>query len=151
MNEESNIAAFMDFLNESMNDGIITASERLQINDLKKKLGISDSLAALAESQAGNFVKAADGTYEHIDCSGMGILTVKNRIDSLKREGFNTEMTVNTFGGGSWHSTFTAKEWDDFKEAVNKNHDAVKEVWLKPGPRIKKEIKRNIDDYERER
>lgn len=63
----------------------------------------------------------------------MGILKVRDKLESYASRGNVGELTVQSSDGGCWHSYFTPEEWTQFKNGVNK-HAAITKVWIKEVP-----------------
>lgn len=74
-----------------------------------------------------------DTEEEYIDCLGMGILTVMNKLKDYASRGNAGELTVQSSDGGCWHSYFTPEDWTRFKDGVNE-HAAITKVWIKEVP-----------------
>lgn len=95
---------------------------------------------------------------EYIDCSGMGILKVEDKLKAFADRGSEAEMTVQTNDGRCWHSTFNVDSWKKFKDAINGVDDfarnsgnwdkgaAITKVWIKEKP-IKKVSESIVDDF----
>ena len=95
---------------------------------------------------------------EYIDCSGMGILEVEDKLKAFADRGSEAEMTVQTNDGRCWHSTFNVDSWKKFKDAINGVDDfarnsgnwgkgaSITKVWIKEKP-IKKVSESIVDDF----
>lgn len=70
---------------------------------------------------------------EYINCSGMGILTVEEKLKDFASRGNIGELTVESSDGGHWHSYFNVEDWKEFKDSVN-THAAITKVWIKEVP-----------------
>lgn len=70
---------------------------------------------------------------EYINCSGMGILTVEEKLKDFASRGNIGELTVESSDGGHWHSYFNIEDWKEFKDSVN-THAAITKVWIKEIP-----------------
>ena len=74
-----------------------------------------------------------ENTEECINCSGMGILKVEEKLKDFASRGNIGELTVESSDGGHWHSYFNVEDWKDFKDSVN-THAAITKVWIKEIP-----------------
>ena len=72
-------------------------------------------------------------TEEYVDCSGMGILVVEEKLKDFVSRGNIGELTVESSDGGYWHSYFNVKDWKEFKDSVN-THAAITKVWIEEVP-----------------
>lgn len=68
-----------------------------------------------------------------IECLGMGILTVEEKLKDFVSRGNIGELTVESSDGGYWHSYFNVKDWKEFKDSVN-THASITKVWIKEVP-----------------
>ena len=65
-----------------------------------------------------------------IDCAGMGILSVQNKIEEIERRNNNTVLTVNVSDGSAYHTYFDLNSWKEFKESVNSRGASITKVWV---------------------
>ena len=65
-----------------------------------------------------------------IDCAGMGILSVQNKIEEIERRNNNTVLTVNASDGSAYHTYFDLNSWKEFKESVNSRGASITKVWV---------------------
>ena len=69
-----------------------------------------------------------------IECLGMGILEVEEKLKDYASRGNIGELTVEASNGSwhrsYWHSYFNVKDWKEFKDSVN-THSAITKVWIK--------------------
>ena len=85
---------------------------------------IYDELASsrrITSSQKG-YENVVDSTvYDdyHIDTTGQGILDVEHIINEIEDRGNQAVLTVQTSDGRVSHTQFNAKDWKEYKDAVN--------------------------------
>ena len=72
-----------------------------------------------------------------LDCSGMGILVVEEKLKEFDSRGNIGELTVESSDGSwhrsYWHSYFSIKDWKEFKDSVN-THASITKVWIEEVP-----------------
>ena len=103
---------------------------------------IQSSHRKINSSQKG-FENVVEGTvYDdyHIDTTGQGILDVEHIINEIEGRGNQAVLTVQTSDGRVAHTQFNAKDWKEYKDAVNGVDDfsrnsgtkgaAITDVWV---------------------
>ena len=75
----------------------------------------------ISSSQKGyeNVVEGTPYDDYHIDTTGMGILDVEHIINEIEGRGNQAVLTVQTSDGRVSHTQFNAKDWKEYKDAVN--------------------------------